>query len=83
MFMLKRSPYFLLILATCIWGGNFVAGKALVLHIPPITLAAGRWSIAFLCLLPFFGKAAWRLKHEFLAQLENGAVPLPDRRSGI
>ena len=65
--MLKRSPYLLLILATCIWGGNFVAGKALVLHIPPITLAAGRWSIAFLCLLPFFGKAAWRLKHEFLA----------------
>lgn len=65
--MLNRSPYFLLILATCIWGGNFVAGKALVLHIPPITLAACRWGIAFLCLLPFFGKAAWRLKHEFLA----------------
>jgi drug/metabolite transporter (DMT)-like permease len=65
--MLKRSPYFLLILATCIWGGNFVAGKALVLHIPPITLAAGRWSIAFLCLLPFYGKEAWRLKDRFLA----------------
>ncbi|CAN7714971.1 DMT family transporter [Paenibacillus sp. LjRoot56] len=65
--MLKRSPYLLLILATCIWGGNFVAGKSLVVHIPPITLAMVRWSIAFLCLLPFFGKAAWRLKHEFLA----------------
>ncbi|WP_246302795.1 DMT family transporter [Paenibacillus plantarum] len=65
--MLNRSPYLLLILATCIWGGNFVAGKALVLQIPPITLATGRWGIAFLCLLLFFGKAAWRLKHEFLA----------------
>ncbi|MDR6549262.1 DMT family transporter [Paenibacillus qinlingensis] len=65
--MLKRSPYFLLILATCLWGGNFVAGKALVLQIPPITLATVRWEIAFLCLLPFFGQAAWRLKHEFLA----------------
>jgi drug/metabolite transporter (DMT)-like permease len=64
--MLNRSPYLLLILATCIWGGNFVAGKALVLHIPPITLAAARWMIAFLCLLPFYGKTAWRLKHEFL-----------------
>ncbi|OCT12337.1 hypothetical protein A8709_31395 [Paenibacillus pectinilyticus] len=65
--MLKKSPYLLLILATCIWGGNFVAGKALVLHIPPITLATCRWGIAFLCLVPLFGKVAWKLRHEFLA----------------
>lgn len=64
--MIKHSPYILLVLATCIWGGNFVAGKALVLHIPPITLAALRWSIAFLCLLPLFGKQAWQLRAEFL-----------------
>ncbi|WNR42633.1 DMT family transporter [Paenibacillus roseipurpureus] len=64
--MLKRSPYVLLLLATCIWGGNFVAGKALVHLIPPITLAACRWSIAFLCLLPFFGKTAWRLRQDYL-----------------
>lgn len=64
--MMKRSPYILLVLATCIWGGNFVAGKALVLHIPPITLAALRWSIACLCLLPFFGKQAWQLRRDFL-----------------
>ncbi|TXK83709.1 DMT family transporter [Paenibacillus sp. N3.4] len=64
--MLKRSPYVLLVIATCIWGGNFVAGKALVLHISPITLAAMRWSIAFLCLLPFVGKEAWRRRLDFL-----------------
>ncbi|MBP1962202.1 DMT family transporter [Paenibacillus aceris] len=64
--MIRRSPYILLVLATCIWGGNFVAGKALVLHIPPITLAALRWGIAFLCLLPFYGKQAWGLRVEFL-----------------
>lgn len=64
--MIRRSPYILLVLATCIWGGNFVAGKALVLHIPPITLAALRWGIAFLCLLPFYGKQAWGLRAQFL-----------------
>lgn len=64
--MIRRSPYILLLLATCIWGGNFVAGKALVLHIPPITLAALRWCIAGLCLLPFFGKETWKLRASFL-----------------
>jgi drug/metabolite transporter (DMT)-like permease len=64
--MIRRSPYILLVIATCIWGGNFVAGKALVLHIPPIMLAALRWCIAFLCLLPFFGKQAWQLRTDFL-----------------
>ncbi|MDD9267415.1 DMT family transporter [Paenibacillus sp. GCM10023248] len=63
---IRRSPYILLLLATCIWGGNFVAGKALVLHIPPITLAALRWCIAGVCLLPFFGKPMWRLRTDLL-----------------
>lgn len=64
--MIRQSPYILLLLATCIWGGNFVAGKALVEHIPPITLAALRWGIAFLLLLPFYGKQTWHLRAEFL-----------------
>ncbi|GGG14018.1 DMT family transporter [Paenibacillus abyssi] len=64
--MIRNSPYILLVLAACIWGGNFVAGKALVTHIPPLTLAALRWSIAFVCLLPFFGKEGWRLGADFL-----------------
>jgi drug/metabolite transporter (DMT)-like permease len=61
-----NSPYILLVLATCIWGGNFVAGKVLVTHMPPLTLSAVRWSIAFVCMLPFFGKEAWRLRADFL-----------------
>ncbi|UJF33869.1 DMT family transporter [Paenibacillus hexagrammi] len=64
--MLRNSPYLLLVLATCIWGGNFVAGKALVTHMPPLTLAALRWCIAFVCLLPFYGKEAWQLRKEAL-----------------
>lgn len=64
--MLRNSPYFLLVLATCIWGGNFVAGKVLVTHMPPITLAALRWLIAFVILAIAFGKEAWRLRQEAL-----------------
>ncbi len=63
--MIRNSPYVLLVMAACIWGGNFVAGKALVTHIPPLTLATVRWCIAFLCLLPFLGKEAWSLRAEF------------------
>lgn len=64
--MLRQSPYLLLIVAACIWGGNFVAGKALVAHMPPLTMAAVRWSIALLFLLPFFGKEAWAHRKEWL-----------------
>ncbi|WP_284641492.1 DMT family transporter [Paenibacillus silviterrae] len=64
--MLRNSPYLLLMLATCIWGGNFVAGKALVTLMPPLTMAAVRWGIAFLCLLPFFGKMTWAMRSEWL-----------------
>ncbi|MFC5447846.1 DMT family transporter [Paenibacillus aestuarii] len=63
--MFKRSPYVLLIVAACIWGGNFVAGKALVAQIPPLTLAAIRWGLAFVCLLPFCGKQVWLLRREW------------------
>jgi drug/metabolite transporter (DMT)-like permease len=55
-----RSPYLLLVLATCLWGGNFVVGKALVADIPPILLALFRWCIALLVVLPLFGRDAWR-----------------------
>jgi len=62
--MIRNSPYVLLILATCIWGGNFVAGKVLVTHMPPITLAALRWCIAFAVLAPIYGKEAWKLRSD-------------------
>jgi drug/metabolite transporter (DMT)-like permease len=61
-----RSPYILLILAACIWGGNFVAGKSLVTQMPPVTMAAVRWSIAFVILLPVFGRQAWQARVEYL-----------------
>ncbi|WJH35623.1 DMT family transporter [Paenibacillus sp. CC-CFT747] len=66
--MIRSSAYVLLVLAACFWGGNFVVGKALVAHIPPLTLAALRWSIAFLCLLPLYGREAWRLRRSFLSR---------------
>lgn len=38
-------PYILLLLATVLWGGNFVIGKAVADHVPPFTLAfyVGVW----------------------------------------
>src|SRR4051794_1908928 len=55
-----NSPYLLLLVATCLWGGNFVVGKALVTEIPPLTLALIRWGIALLCIAPFWGRTLWQ-----------------------
>ncbi|MDF2963547.1 MAG: EamA-like transporter family protein [Paenibacillus sp.] len=57
-----RSPYLLLVLATCFWGGNFVVGKVLVAEIPPILMATVRWLIALLALLLFTGKEMWSFR---------------------
>lgn len=48
-----KSPYLLLVLATLLWGGNFVIGRGFADIIPPFTLALSRWLIAFIFLLPF------------------------------
>lgn len=45
------SPYWLLILAPTIWGGNIVAGKLAVGHISPALLLLGRWVGAVAILL--------------------------------
>lgn len=45
-------PQLLLVLATILWGGNFVIGRAVAGDIPPITLAFLRWCIAFIVFLP-------------------------------
>lgn len=52
----KRSPYLLLTLATMLWGGNFVIGRAIASDIPPYTLAFLRWVVAALVFIPF----VWR-----------------------
>ncbi|WP_332648470.1 DMT family transporter [Lysinibacillus sp. 54212] len=49
---MKFPPQFLLILATLLWGGNFVIGRAVAGDIPPITLAFLRWCVAFIVFLP-------------------------------
>ena len=45
-------PYLLLTLTALFWSGNMVLGRAIRHDIPPLTLAMGRWIIAFLCILP-------------------------------
>ena len=54
--MLKRlwaTPELLLCLATLFWSGNFVLGRALHEHIPPVALSFWRWTVAFLIVLGF------------------------------
>lgn len=41
------------LLATAIWGGNFVAARALAFAIPPCQFNFWRWVIAFAAILPF------------------------------
>jgi len=53
------SPYLLLIVATLLWGGNFVVGAQLVRHIPPLTLSLLRWSVALAVVWPLFGADVW------------------------
>lgn len=49
---MKFPPQALLVLATILWGGNFVIGRAVTGDIPPITLAFLRWCVAFVVFLP-------------------------------
>lgn len=53
---LKKSPYFLLILATLVWGGNFVVGRAVSTQVPPYTLSFLRMCTSLIVFLPF----AWK-----------------------
>ncbi|AVX21300.1 Permease of the drug/metabolite transporter (DMT) superfamily [Carboxydocella sporoproducens DSM 16521] len=55
----NRLAMLILVLTNLLWGGNFVFGKFLVKMIPPWTLAALRWTVASLILLPW---AWWQEK---------------------
>ena len=59
---MKFPPQLLLVLATLLWGGNFVIGRAVTGDIPPITLAFLRWCVAFIVFLPI---AYSRVKREW------------------
>jgi drug/metabolite transporter (DMT)-like permease len=59
---LTDQPYLLLSITALFWAGNAVVGRLAAGHIPPVTLAFLRWSLAFLTILPF----AWRhLMHDW------------------
>jgi len=66
------STVFYLSLATMLWAGNAIAGRALVGSISPITLSAVRWGLAALILLPLGWRvikpssALWQNKGRFL-----------------
>jgi drug/metabolite transporter (DMT)-like permease len=47
----SRAAYLLLTATALFWGGNAVAGKLAVGHIPPMTLTAVRWTMAFVVIL--------------------------------
>lgn len=47
-------PYFLLVLTTLFWSGNFVISRAMHLSIPPFALSFWRWTLA-LAILASFG----------------------------
>ncbi len=48
-----NRPALLLTLTSIFWAGNFVLGRAIVGHVPPVTLACLRWSLASLLFLPY------------------------------
>ncbi len=60
---LKRVPPFvLLLIATILWGGNFVIGRAVASEVSPFTLSFLRWCTALIVFLPI----AWTpLKREW------------------
>jgi len=47
------SPYLLLVVATVIWGGNFVVGRAVHADIGPLSLNFWRWALSGLLLAPY------------------------------
>lgn len=79
---MNRIPAFvLLLLATILWGGNFVIGRAVANDLPPFTLAFLRWCTAFIVFLPIAYVALkrdfkeilkhWRIVFIFLALLRS------------
>jgi len=56
----KTVGYFCALLATLIWSGNFIIARGLGDVLPPVTLAAMRWTTATVVLLPFVFGIMWR-----------------------
>lgn len=67
----RVPPALLLALAQLLWAGNFVLGRAVSAHVPPVALAFWRWAVALLVLLPF----SWRQLRDGWP-LVRGALPV-------
>ncbi len=51
------------LLATLIWSGNFIIARGLGDVVPPVTLAALRWSTATVAIMPFAAMVMWQQRH--------------------
>src|SRR6267154_449789 len=66
---LANQAYLLLSITALCWAGNAIVGRLAAGHIPPVTLAFLRWSLAFLIILSVIGVSAftslqyWSLEH--------------------
>ena len=66
----NRLAYFILILTTIFWSGNFIVGKAAsMFQIPPFSLNFYRWFFAGLILIPFTYKEIINKKKYILDNL--------------
>ena len=66
----NKIAYFILILTTIFWSGNFIVGKAAsMFQIPPFSLNFYRWFFAGLILLPFTYKEIINKKKYILKNL--------------
>lgn len=69
--------YFLAVVATVIWAGNFIVARALNQDILPVGLAFWRWAIAVLTLAPFALRSTvedWKLVQKHLPYLTISAL---------
>ncbi len=68
---LYSNAYLLLSLTALFWAGNYVVGRGVHGHVPPVALAWARWVLATLIVLPF----AWpHLKRDWPAIRANWPV---------
>ena len=66
---LANQPYLLLSITALCWAGNAIVGRLAAGHIPPVTLAFLRWSLAFLIILPLAWNHLERDWHAIRARL--------------